>query len=546
MTQDIFDIVVVGAGPAGCAVASRLADARPNWRVALIETGPAKAGALVNIPLGIVAILPKAGKHNYAYETVPQRGLDGRRGYQPRGRGVGGSSLINAMICIRGQREDYDEWAREGCVGWGYDDVLPYFRRSEDNARGSDRYHGKGGPLHVDDGRYDGAATAAFLAAAQQAGHRLNPDFNGVDQEGVGRYQLFQKNGRRYNAGQAYIHTVARSNLTVIADTLVKRVVFDGTRATGVLVQGPGGERVIQASNEVVVSGGAFGSPQLLMLSGIGPAAHLRDHGINVIADRGQVGENLQDHIDYIATRVARTPGTVGFSPSGTLPILAGILPFFRSGRGALTTNAAEAGGFVRSTPDADRPDIQFHFVVGLIDNHGRKMHLKPGLSLHVCLLRPKSRGNVRLADGAADSHLLIDPNFLDHPDDLAGLVRGVRKADEILNQPAIARFGGRPLYPSGSTNDEIVASIRRHADTVYHPVGTCRMGSDANSVVDPALRVRGVQGLRVVDASIMPTLISGNTQAPAAMIGEKAADMILADALAPSTPIIGDIHAAV
>jgi choline dehydrogenase-like flavoprotein len=515
MTRDQFDIVVVGAGPAGCAIAARLADARPNWNIALIETGPARANALVNIPLGVVAMLPKAGKYNYAYETVPQPGLGGRRGYQPRGRGVGGSSLINAMICIRGQREDYDDWAAAGCEGWSFDDVLPYFRKSEDNTRGASEYHGVGGPLHVDDLRNASAATNAFIAAAQEAGHRLNTDFNGPEQEGVGRYQVFQKNGRRYNAGQAYIHSVDRSNLTILADTIALRIVFEGTRATGVLVQGRGGERLIHAANEVVVSGGAFGSPQLLMLSGIGPGAH------------------LHDHIDYIASRVARTPGSVGFSFSGTLPIFAGILPFLRDGRGALTTNAAEAGGFVRSTPSADRPDIQFHFVIGLIDDHGRRTHLKPGVSLHVCLLRPKSRGTVRLADGHSSTNLLIDPNFLDHPDDVAGMVRGVRKADEILNQPSIARFGGRPLYPAGESDEELVTSIRQHADTVYHPVGTCRMGSDKDAVVDPMLRVRGVQGLRVVDASIMPTLVSGNTQAPAAMIGEKAADLILADAVA-------------
>jgi choline dehydrogenase-like flavoprotein len=533
VTRDQFDIVVVGAGPAGCAVAARLADARPTWNIALIETGPARANALVNIPLGVVAMLPKAGKYNYAHETVPQPGLGGRRGYQPRGRGVGGSSLINAMICIRGQRQNYDGWAAAGCEGWGYDDVLPYFRKSEDNARGASEYHGVGGPLHIDDLRNASAATDAFIAAAQEAGHRLNTDFNGPEQEGVGRYQVFQKNGRRYDAGQAYIHSVTRSNLTVLADTIALRIVFEGTRATGVLVQGPGGERIIHAANKVVASGGAFGSPQLLMLSGIGPGAHLHEQGIPVVADRRQVGENLHDHIDYIASRVARTPGSVGFSFSGVMPIIAGVLPFLRSGRGALTTNAAEAGGFVRSTPSADRPDIQFHFVIGLIDDHGRKTHLKPGVSLHVCLLRPKSRGRVRLSDGRPSTNLLIDPNFLDHPDDVAGMVRGVRKADEILNQPSIANFGGRPLYPVGENDEELVASIRQHADTVYHPVGTCRMGADRDSVVDPMLRVRGVQGLRVVDASIMPTLVSGNTQAPAAMIGEKAADLILADAVA-------------
>ena len=343
-----YDVVVVGGGPAGCAVAARLADARPTWRIALIETGRSKGNFLVSMPMGIVAMLPKAGPYNYGYQTVPQAQLHGRRGYQPRGRGIGGSSLINAMIYIRGQKEDYDDWAAAGCSGWGWRDVLPYFKRAEDNTRGESALHGVGGPLHVDDLRNESKATDAFLAAAQEAGHRLTHDFNGPDQEGVGKYQVFQKNGYRYNAGQAYIHAVHRSNLHVLADTQALRIVFEGDRAIGVCVRDRSGERLIRAANEVIVSGGAFGSPQLLMLSGIGPGQHLRDHGIAVVADRPAVGENLQDHLDHISSRVARTPGSVGLSLSGAVPILGGLLPFLRHGRGPLTSNAAEAGGFVR------------------------------------------------------------------------------------------------------------------------------------------------------------------------------------------------------
>lgn len=531
--DQVFDVVVLGAGPAGCATAARLAQARPGWRIALIEAGPARHNPLISTPLGIIAVMPWRGRRNYAYRTVPQPGLGGRCGFQPRGRGLGGSSLINAMICIRGQPQDYDDWAAAGCTGWSWNDVLPFFIRSESNSRGAGPHHGDAGPLHVDDLRNSSAATDAFIAAAQEAGHLCNPDFNGADQEGIGRYQVFQKDGRRYHAGLAYIQAAGHDNLTLLPETRVRRIVFAEGRATAVEIDAPGGPRVIEARREVVVSAGAFGSPEVLMRSGIGPAGHLRDHGIAVVADRAQVGANLQDHLDHVSTRIAPVPGTVGLSPRGALPVISGLLPFLKRGRGALTSNVAEAGGFIRSGPEAGRPDLQLHFTIGIVDEHGRKVHFRPGMSLHVCLLRPKSRGTVRLASDAKGPGIAIDPRFLDHPDDLVGLIRGVRRAEEILAQPALARFGGKPLYPMGDSDAAIAESIRRHSDTIYHPVGTCRMGSDESAVVDPRLRVRGVSGLRIADASIMPAIVSGNTQAPSAMIGEKAAALLVEDARA-------------
>ncbi len=526
--EEGFDIVVVGAGPAGCAVAARLAEARPNWSIALIETGPAKPGIFSHIPLGLAVLVPRKSRYNYAYETVPQAGLGGRRGYQPRGRGVGGSSLINAMIYIRGQREDYDDWAADGCTGWGADDVLPYFRRSEDNSRGADAWHGSGGPLAVSDLCEFNGVTDAFLKAAAEAGHGTNADFNAATQGGVGRYQVFQRAGHRIDAGSAYL-AHSRPNLTVIADTQAEKLVIEDGEARGVLVVHRGKRRTIRARREVVVSGGAFGSPQLLMLSGIGPAAHLREHGIAVVADRAGVGADLQDHLDHISSLKLKAPGAFGM----TLPLIArAILAHgaWRGGRGMLTTNIAEAGGFLRADPLATRPDIQLHFCVGIVDDHSRKMHFTSGVSLHACVLRPKSRGTVRLASANPADAPAIDPNFLSAPEDLALLTRGVKIVQDILAAPAMARLAGRPVYPLATDDAAIERAIRATSDTIYHPVGTCRMGADAASVVDPALRVRGIGRLRVADASIMPRLVSGNTEAPTAMIGEKAADLILQD----------------
>lgn len=528
--NEIFDFVVVGAGPAGCAVAARLADGIPEATVALIEAGPPKANLLSDVPLGLIFLVPRKSKFNYAYETIPQAGLNNRRGYQPRGRGVGGSSLINGMVYIRGQHEDYDSWAAAGCSGWAWDDVLPLFKRLERNCRGEDAWRGSSGPLRISDSRGDAPVVDAFIRAGMEAGFPFNQDFNGAQQEGVGRYQLYQANGRRYNAGTAYIWSRNRPNLKVVSDTRVERVEIRNGRASGVLVSGPDGLRVIEARNEVILSAGVFGSPQLLMLSGVGPAAHLREYGVEVNFEAPNVGENLQDHLDHSTVMLMKGHGAAGLTLRGIARYCYETVRFVRTSRGALTSNGAEAGAFIKTDPSLDRPDVQFHFCNGIVEDHLRKLRMKTGVSLHTCVLRPASRGTVRLTGPDASSPPAIDPRFLSAESDLRTLSKGIRIARKILSAPSLAALGGRPLHDDFDKDDDasIERSIRQHSDTIYHPVGTCRMGSDAVSVVDPSLRVRGLHGLRVADASIMPTLVSGNTQAASAMIGEKAADLVI------------------
>ena len=523
-----FDYVIVGGGSAGCVLASRLSE-DPDVQVALLEAGPPDDSVLIHCPAGLAA-MAHVKTVSDPLQTVPQPGLLGRRGFQPRGRTLGGSSSTNAMVYIRGHRLDYDTWAAMGCPGWGWDDVLPYFVRSECNARLSGPWHGQTGPLRVSDLQSPNVFAERFVEAGVQAGFAHNPDFNGEVQEGVGLYQVTQHAGERFSAAKAYLtpHR-GRPNLQVFTGCTVDRIGLESGHARTVHALRGHAPLVLRARREILVSGGAFQSPAILMRSGIGPGPHLRALGIAVQQHLPGVGEQLHDHPDVVLC--ADAPGQtelMGLDWRLIRPGLAALRQWRQARRGRLTTNYAEAGGFYRSTPAAPQPDIQLHFVVAKLVDHGRRPTLGLGYSLHVCLLQPESRGTVRLASTEPHQAPLIDPQFLAHEHDVTRLLQGVRQAQRILAQPALSAWG-REWPDSAQAQDDAALThwIRAHADTVYHPVGTCRMGQDEGAVVDPHLRVRGVGGLRVIDASVMPRVVSGNTNAPTIMLAEKASDLI-------------------
>ncbi|HEU5295820.1 MAG TPA: GMC family oxidoreductase N-terminal domain-containing protein [Burkholderiaceae bacterium] len=528
-----FDYVVVGAGSAGCVIASRLTE-DPAVSVCLLEAGGRDNSVLIHAPAGVVAMVPTR-INNYALHTVPQMGLNGRRGYQPRGKTLGGSSSINAMLHVRGHRWDYDHWASLGNPGWSYDDVLPYFRRAENNeVFGDSPYHGRGGPLNVADPRSPSPLNEAFLAAAALHGLPRIDDYNGADPFGAFMYQVTQVNGERCSAAKGYLTpNLSRPNLQVVTGAVSERLLFEGRRAIGVAFTQGGRRQIVRSRREVVVCAGAFGSPQLLMLSGIGDGTDLQRCGIAGVTHLPGVGKNLQDHIDHVQTWRTRSDSeTFGVSLRGGVKLLAAMHEWRRHRTGRITSNIAESGAFVRSGPEVAVPDLKLVFVLGIVDDHARKLHWGHGISCHVDALRPKSRGAVWLASLDPHDALQIDPRFLHDERDLALLVKGAQIQQRIIESQPFDGMRGEMLYPVRSDDPQaIAADIRARADTQYHPVGTCKMGSDALAVVDERLRVRGVAGLRVADASIMPTIVGGNTNATTIMIGEKAADMIRADA---------------
>ncbi len=530
-----FDYVIVGGGSAGCVLAARLSE-DPATTVCLLEAGGGGESLLLRVPVGAVAMVPGIGKiNNWAFKTVPQKGLNGRRGYQPRGRALGGSSAINAMLYVRGHRSDYDDWAASGCPGWSWDEVLPYFLKSENNDRGAGEFHNDSGPLHVSDQKEPRPVTAAFLSAAAQMQHPPRDDFNTGENLGAGEFQVTQfhdaaRNGERCSAAAAFLFpAMNRPNLSVITRARATRILFDGKRATGVAFRHRRAMRSLRARREVILSAGAFNSPQLLQLSGIGRDQDIRPHGIEMVHELPGVGQNLQDHLDFILGVRSRDRDMFGFSLRGLPDWLRHIRRWRRDGVSMLASPFAEAGVFLKTDPGLDRPDIQLHFVIAIVDDHARKPHWGYGFTCHACVLRPHSRGRVGLTSANPLDAPLIDPNFLDDPRDLNRLIKGVRMARDILHAPPLKPWFEKEIFGvQGEMSDrDWAARIRARADTIYHPVGTCKMGQDDMAVVDPRLRVRGLEALRVVDASVMPTLIGGNTNAPTIMIAEKAADLI-------------------
>jgi choline dehydrogenase len=527
-----FDYVIVGAGSAGCVLANRLS-ASGQHSVLLLEAGPKDTNIWIHVPLGYGKLFKEASV-NWMFQTEPEPGLNGRSVFQPRGKVLGGSSSINGLLYVRGQHEDYDRWRQRGNVGWGYDDVLPYFKKAEDQGRGGNDYHGAGGPLPVSDWRHHDPLSEAFVHAAAEVGIPTNPDFNGATQEGAGFFQTTTKRGRRASTARSYLRpAMKRDNLHVETDAQAQRLLFEGRRATGVVYKQNGMERTARARREMIVSSGAYGSPQLLQLSGVGPADLLKQHGISVVLDAPGVGNDLQDHMQVRIVMKCKQKVTLNDVMKNPLRQMMAGVQYAAFRKGPLTIAAGTSGAFFKTDPRLASPDIQIHFLPFSTDKMGEKLHAQSGFTASVCQLRPESRGSLRIksADPSVPPEIRI--NYLATETDRRAFIDGIRILRKILAAPALKAYAVAEVDPGPTvkSDDELLDFCRRTGSTVYHPTSTCRMGSDALAVVDQRLRVRGIEGLRVVDASVMPDLMSGNTNAPTIMIAEKASDMILEDA---------------
>jgi choline dehydrogenase len=527
-----FDYVIVGAGSAGCVLANRLS-ADGKHSVLLLEAGPKDSHIWIHIPLGYGKLF-KEKSVNWMYQTEPEPGLNGRQVFQPRGKVLGGSSSINGLLYVRGQHEDYDRWRQRGNAGWGFEDVLPYFKRAESQQRGADQYHGADGPLPVSDWRHQDPLSEAFVKAAVEAGIPFNPDFNGASQEGAGFFQTTTRRGRRASSAFSYLRpAMKRGNLHVETSALAQRLVFEGRRARAVEYKQNGTLRTARARKEILVSSGAYNSPQLLQLSGVGPADLLRSHGIDVVLDSPGVGNDLQDHLQVrIVTRCSQRITLNDLVASPIRSALAGV-QWAALRKGPLTIAAGTSGAFFKTSPRLASPDIQIHFIPFSTDKMGEKLHPFSGFSASVCQLRPESRGTLRIKSADPQMAPEIRINYLATETDRRAFVDGLKILRGILAAPALKPYSVDEVYPGAKvvSDDDLLEFCRKTGSTVYHPTSTCRMGNDPLAVVDQRLKVRGIDGLRVVDASVMPDLMSGNTNAPTIMIAEKASDMILEDA---------------